>query len=184
MSQVQGGGVSTLRDREFPPCSFHCSLSPLFELQTGQKGLSFFRRQYSSKLRYTLHANARAAAGDLVARDGAPTHFGFNPRPRATGDDSRPVAPDVPERVSIHARAWRATSTVTSCSTSYSSFNPRPRAAGDQFPLLVVLAELVSIHARARRATKAGAYPVRHPVFQSTPARGGRQVCLAYSVCR
>lgn len=132
MSQVQGGGVSTLRDREFPPCSFHCSLSPLFELQTGQKGLSFFRRQYSSKLRYTLHANARAAAGDLVARDGAPTHFGFNPRPRATGDDSRPVAPDVPERVSIHARAWRATSTVTSCSTSYSSFNPRPRAAGDR----------------------------------------------------
>ncbi len=55
----------------------------------------------------------------------------FNSRPRVAGDGRTTPLPRT-NKVSIHARAWRATAAHLSTSTSCSGFNSRPRVAGDQ----------------------------------------------------
>jgi len=54
-------------------------------------------------------------------------------------------------------------------------FNPRPRAAGDEVAAKTAALAVVSIHARARRATTTIRGNECLILFQSTPARGGRQ---------
>ena len=54
----------------------------------------------------------------------------FNPRPRA-GGDMVASPPESNLKVSIHAPARGATSTVSCRGRCYAGFNPRPRAGGD-----------------------------------------------------
>ena len=77
---------------------------------------------------------------------------GFNPRPRAGGDEE--MAPALTTlMVSIHAPARGATSPTTPAKIPPKGFNPRPRAGGD----------------------RNAAYKLDgHTMFQSTPPRGGR----------
>ena len=122
----------------------------------------------------SIHARTRRATTPKPIPDTVP--ISFNPRPHAAGD-------------------MRAITLI--CRTN--SFNPRPHAAGDNQPGCGNgERELVSIHARTRRATIDGhCFADRHHVsihartrratstpfssstsmsmFQSTPARGGRQ---------
>ncbi len=130
----------------------------------------------------------------------------FNPRPRAAGD-RRGVAVSMsittfqstPARggrrccgfsdrcqlhVSIHARARGATIDSRDAAAQLVSFNPRPRAAGDLVDAVAPASACVSIHARARRATCRSTCCRSMTMFQSTPARGGRHVLVASSMCR
>ncbi len=95
----------------------------------------------------SIHAPARGAtrkrALQLLRR-------GFNPRPRAGGDQP-----------SQRCRAR-------------SSFNPRPRAGGDIRRDEHEQHHAVSIHAPARGATQGDLIYVFAYRFQSTPPRGGR----------
>ena len=99
----------------------------------------------------------------------------FNPRPRAAGDLIRAECRRM-KKVSIHARAQRATffdylALLVSC-----RFNPRPRAAGD-FPLpqSIPLRQLFqSTPARSGRLLNAAGAGTAG-LFQSTPARSGRR---------
>ncbi len=76
----------------------------------------------------------------------------FNPRPRMAGDNIDPETLKM-IRVSIHARVWRATADRRRRHGCLLRFNPRPRMAGD--------------------AAAATGY-IKHTLFQSTPAYGGR----------
>ena len=99
----------------------------------------------------------------------------FNPRPRAAGDLIRAECRRM-KKVSIHARAQRATffdylALLVSC-----RFNPRPRAAGDvgngiPFGMTGLFQ---STPARSGRRSEPSA-AVTASLFQSTPARSGRQ---------
>src|ERR1019366_8868269 len=99
----------------------------------------------------SIHARARRATVSqslYQIRSGVSIHARARRATRYVGVDSWP------EWVSIHARARRATRYV----------------GVDSWP------EWVSIHARARRATFDGFTTLSNvDVFQSTPARGGRQ---------
>ncbi len=77
---------------------------------------------------------------------------GFNPRPREAGDDGMTNFRKG-WRVSIHARAKRATTLVLLAPRVQDRFNPRPREAGDHQRPDGLLGRLQ---------------------FQSTPARSGR----------
>ena len=125
--------------------------------------------------------------------------MGFNPRPRAGGDEWQRLVPSA-YRVSIHAPARGATvvigipnwlakfqstpprggrlAIVAGTATSFVGFNPRPRAGGDLAAKDASLPIMVSIHAPARGATYGGAAVIQIIVFQSTPPRGGRPRCL------
>ncbi len=165
----------------------------------------------------SIHARAGRATPGPVSP--APCAWRFNPRPRGAGDWSagqsavdgnafqstparggrhlqRGVTMDerrvsiharagratagqgqgvVRGGVSIHARAGRATRWFAATPRSGPGFNPRPRGAGDVLVAGLALVVLVSIHARAGRATwrlLRGRGLLR--LFQSTPARGGR----------
>ncbi len=141
----------------------------------------------------------------------------FNPRPRMEGDEhqiynigGKKMFQSTPphggrhilanqERaliVSIHAPAWRATSTRAALHRDR-GFNPRPRMEGDQqhrhrprkyrfqstpphggrhfFGDHAGLRRSVSIHAPAWRATGGSAGCAGQPMFQSTPPHGGRR---------
>ena len=75
---------------------------------------------------------------------------GFNPRPRAGGDEA----------------CW-------SPETGRTGFNPRPRAGGDFDDYELYYDDVVSIHAPARGATKSGGeYGSRYVVSIHAPARG------------
>ncbi len=124
----------------------------------------------------------------------------FNPRPRAAGDAllmTRPFASatmfqSTPARggrrvliakrpksakVSIHARARRATGVAVCRLRRRTGFNPRPRAAGDLLHRPPRSAPGRSFNPRPRAAgdllkTMQTVYGAAK--FQSTPARGGR----------
>ncbi len=143
------------------------------------------QRRFNSRPRTT---------GDRVPTRLSVTVCGFNSRPRTTGDPPR--GGRRPEfRVSIHARARRATECVSDFSALLAfqftpahdgrpssptntprsgGFNSRPRTTGDGAPLVVTADEPVSIHARARRATRGRARASRAAGFQFTPAHDGR----------
>ena len=70
-----------------------------------------------------------ARGGRHSSRDGGPAMMGFNSRPRVAGDVRLPRL-RADERVSIHARAWRATPPPAWHSRTR-RFNSRPRVAGD-----------------------------------------------------
>jgi len=78
-------------------------------------------------------------------------------------------------KVSIHARARRATYTPRQDIPSPPRFNSRPRAAGDDIEAFDERVIKVSIHARARRATQLITNFAQDIWFQFTPARGGRR---------
>ena len=78
--------------------------------------------------------------------------MGFNPRPRAGGDDDfKMFKPG--EEVSIHAPARGATRPRRTSRPLPGCFNPRPRAGGDLAALKHQFHRVVSIHAPARGAT-------------------------------
>ena len=120
----------------------------------------------------------------------------FNSRPRVAGDPVGVLCLCAAQRVSIHARAWRATVAASasfavlvfqftparggrrasaSRTNKHWSFNSRPRVAGDIHPPTNPLGKQVSIHARAWRATSALHEFSNVSRFQFTPARGGRR---------
>ena len=80
------------------------------------------------------------------------------------------------EKVSIHARARRATGHPPFDPAGADGFNPRPRAAGDAARTFVSHRIEVSIHARARRATLSPGTAVRHWGV-SIHARARRATC-------
>ena len=94
-----------------------------------------------------------ARGGRLVVAVVAVADFCFNSRPRVAGDVMSNIS-YIGVDVSIHARAWRATS--------------------NRFSVCSV--KSVSIHARAWRATIAQLQTPVRAKFQFTPARGGRPV--------
>ncbi len=78
--------------------------------------------------------------------------------------------------VSIHARAWRATTAWNDgfCGTR---FNSRPRVAGDSVSRLMQIRLFVSIHARAWRATCPPSWVFRQDTgFNSRPRVAGDEV--------
>ena len=99
------------------------------------------------------------------------TRFRFNSRPRTTGDRDVAAMRTRP-KVSIHARARRATSRGIDRSTA-TSFNSRPRTTGDESVLAGGHCDAVSIHARARRATGPKSQAVLRSCFNSRPRTTG-----------
>ena len=97
----------------------------------------------------SIHAPARGATDGCI--QGFNRVDGFNPRPRAGGDQSSPSRSGPPQ-----------------------CFNPRPRAGGDACLRAGVKPRFVSIHAPARGATMDPDPPGTPNSFQSTPPRGGR----------
>ena len=89
--------------------------------------------------------------------------------------------PHRPVRVSIHARAWRATASSPLEIWSY-GFNSRPRMAGDSGVSFEMYDISVSIHARAWRATRPLSRPYWVTAFQFTPAHGGRRLPLLFAI--
>ena len=102
------------------------------------------------------------------------TRESFNSRPRVAGDfGSGQHGGTV--RVSIHARAWRATSgRCTSIRKGEFQFTPA-RGGRHRRDVRYRRRDPVSIHARAWRATAYWSLAKLHTLFQFTPARGGRR---------
>ena len=140
-------------------------------------------------------------AGDRRATAREAQAQSFNSRPRVAGDPVGVLCLCAAQRVSIHARAWRATVAASasfavlvfqftparggrrasaSRTNKHWSFNSRPRVAGDIHPPTNPLGKQVSIHARAWRATQSPRKTMSRNGFQFTPARGGRPIVLGF----
>ena len=115
-------------------------------------------------------------AGDIISRRLAQALIcGFNSRPRMAGDHITKAKDKSMLRVSIRARAWRATKGTLGNIIEEASFNSRPRMAGDRSaPSLILPHAHVSIGARAWRATPPSTSPRKWTMFQFAPAHGGR----------
>ena len=112
--------------------------------------------------------------GDFVLFKYLDSIYGFNPRPRMEGDEKEKVVKMEETKVSIHAPAWRATSSISFRGFGIKSFNPRPRMEGDKKVKFNCNPLQVSIHAPAWRATNFLPTCWIDETFQSTPPHGGR----------
>ena len=94
-------------------------------------------------------------AGDAIGNRQGHALGSFNPRPRMAGDAS-PSVTIACIHVSIHARAWRAT-TCRLDTRFHLSVSIHARAwRATRFPISSGVGAAVSIHARAWRATRGG----------------------------
>ena len=87
-------------------------------------------------------------------------------------------------KVSIHARAWRATSTRFARQICDDGFNSRPRVAGDP-PRQASRQTIDQFQFTPARGGRPGGYVVRCDklLFQFTPARGGRPSAESDAEC-
>ena len=87
-------------------------------------------------------------------------------------------------KVSIHARAKRATCACRDADTTPPSFNSRPREAGDVHVGHFAPVHVVSIHARAKRATRrsGGIRILRTVSIHARAKRATREPCAVDDV--
>ena len=110
-----------------------------------------------SSFRSTPSHGGRRATG----RSGRGREAGFDPRPRMEGDRRHDALQYARLSVSIHALAWRATSSRIGATPRSSGFDPRPRMEGDS------------------RDTD---QPRCQYSFRSTPSHGGRHLVGADTI--
>ncbi len=135
------------------------------------RGATVDNHLINGKVLVSIHAPARGAT--LSPGIKSSTMQGFNPRPRAGGDNGGQTWYPQNSCFNPRPRAGGDKNGIWA-RLSQRCFNPRPRAGGDSDPTVAGGKIGVSIHAPARGATikhENGIYDVQ---FQSTPPRGGR----------